>query len=615
MALRLDQIDPAIYDFACPDWEARLREGRSLVPELPLDQAESKRAIALFNKLRLPDVAGRPAMQEAAGDWFRDIVGAVFGSVDDEGTRHVREVFGLVPKKNSKTTGGAGIMLTALIMNTDPRQEFLLVGPTQEIADLAFTQAAGMIEADKAENGGEDYLNRRFDVKDHLKTIVDLTNGSTLKIKTFDMRVMTGAKPKGVLIDELHVMSSLSYAARVIGQIRGGLMQKADGFLIIITTQSDEPPAGVFKAELQLARGIRDGRIRGEGASMLPILYEFPEAMQIDPEKPWSDPQHWHMVTPNLGLSISIDRMRADFAQAREKGEEEIRRWASQHLNVQIGLALHSDRWAGADFWQGAAFPPIADLDAMLARSEVAVVGIDGGGLDDLTGVCVAGRDRKTKVWLYWFHAFAHRKVLELRKEIAPRLLDFSASGDLTLWGDPNQPASVTKRLLEDGAEVEELSRTSRDTVDEDVAGIVAICQKVRSSGLLPPRHGIGVDPAAIGALIDALEEAEFTAGDAESDVLGIGQGAANMYSAINTLQRKLQAGTAAHGGAPLMDWCVGNAKAEQRGNAVMITKQSAGKAKIDPLIAGFNATKLLERNPEAGPNISDFISAAAMFA
>ena len=147
-------------------------------------------------------------------------------------------------------------MVTALLMNEVPWAEFLFIGPTQEIADLAFQQAAGMVEADP-----DGYLAKRFHVVDHKKTIRDRRNKAFVKVKTFDMKVMTGSKPIGVLIDELHVMGSIHYAARVVGQIRGALESKKNSFLLIITTQSDEPPAGVFRAELQYARGVRAGRI------------------------------------------------------------------------------------------------------------------------------------------------------------------------------------------------------------------------------------------------------------------------------------------------------------------------------------------------------------------
>lgn len=548
------------WNFACPDWEARLKAGKSLVPPLPLDAAEANRAVALFDKLRLPDVPGQPLMADAAGDWQRDIVRAVFGSVDASGVRRVPELFALVPKKNSKTTGGAGFMLTALLVNRRPRAEFILVGPTQEVADLAFQQASGMIEADP-----EGYLQKRFQIQEHIKTIVDRRTKAKLKVKTFDLKVMTGAKPAGVLVDELHLMSSMSFASRVIGQIRGGVIANPEAFLIFITTQSDEPPAGVFKAELQYARGVRDGRIV-EDARTLPVLYEFPEAMQTSEDAPWRDPKNWPMVLPNLGRSITIDRLMSDYRTAKEKGDDEERRWASQHLNVEIGLALHADRWAGADYWLGATRAGMT-LEEILEVSDAVTVGIDGGGLDDLLGLAVIGRHAKTREWLHWGHAWAQTDVLARRKEIAERLLDFEKAGELTICAHATQ----------------------------DIEEVADICQRIHDAGLLPKDGGIGLDPMGVAAMVDEI----VGRGIPDTVLAAVSQGY-RLSGAVWGTERKLKDGTFWHCGQALMAWAVGNAKAIQRGNAVIIDKQTAGKAKIDPIIAAFNAASLMSRNPVA---------------
>ncbi|KAB2743551.1 terminase large subunit, partial [Brucella anthropi] len=54
--------------------------------------------------------------------------------------------------------------------------------------------------------------------------------------------------------------------------------------------------------------------------------------------------------------------------------------------------------------------------------------------------------------------------------------------------------------------------------------------------------------------------------------------------------------------------------KVERKGNADMITKQNAGIAKIDPLIAGIHAAILMSWNPEAtGGHLNDFLSNPVM--
>jgi phage terminase large subunit-like protein len=551
------------FDFACPDWEERLQRGETPIADLPIDEEAGEEAVRIFNHLRLPDVIGNPPLREAAGDWIRDIVRMVFGSMltsaDGYLSRKVGEVFILVPKKNSKTTSSAGIALTFMLLNKRPKADMLIIGPTQKIADVAFEQAKGMIEADP-----EGYLRDRFHVQDHKKTIVDRINGTRLMVRTFGMDVLTGAKPIFCLIDEIHVLGSVHYAADVIRQIRGGMLPFPESLLVMITTQSDHSPAGVFKTELQYARGVRDGSIT-ESVKLLAVLYEFPEAVQTDKKQPWLNPDLWHLVTPNLGKSISIEALREGFERAKADGMGEVIAWATQHLNVQVGMALHVDRWIGADHWPAAGDKSIS-FERILDECEVACAGIDGGGLDDLFALSIIGRHRETKRWMHWAHAWAHPEVFELRKDIAPRLLAMADMGDLTQCEDPTQD------------------------IDEACDWIM----RVHDARLFPEAAAVGLDPFGVAALIDAL----IGAGIGEDQLASIPQGA-RLSQATWGLERKLKDGTFVHGAQELMTFSVGNAIAEQRGNAVLITKQTAGKAKIDPLVATLNAVTLMARNPK----------------
>jgi phage terminase large subunit-like protein len=107
-----------MWDLSCPDWEDRIREGRSLIPPLDLVRSESEMGLAFFDELRLPDVPDKPRLGEAAGQWFRDLVATSFGSWDPATQQNfIRDIFVLAPKGSSKTSYGAGLALSVMLMN------------------------------------------------------------------------------------------------------------------------------------------------------------------------------------------------------------------------------------------------------------------------------------------------------------------------------------------------------------------------------------------------------------------------------------------------------------------------------------------------------------------
>jgi phage terminase large subunit-like protein len=551
----------------CPDWERRILAGESLVPELPLFQAEADRALRIFKRLRIPDLHGQPTMAEACGEWFFPIVEALFGSYDVEThRRHIQEFFLVIPKKNAKSSNGGAIMVVALIVNRRPEAEFLLVAPTKEIADIAFKQAKGTIKADEE-------LAKLFMIQDHIRKITHRRTEATLQIKAADTDVITGSKATGTMIDETHVFAKKGRADEVFTELRGALAARPDGFLFQTTTQSKEPPAGQFRAELNMARAVRDGRME---FPMLPIIYELPT--EIAKDNGWKDEQYWGLVNPNMGRSVNEDFLRRELRKAEEQGPHALALFASQHFNVEIGLALQTDRWAGADFWEGQADASLT-LDGIIARSEVIVVGIDGGGLDDLLSVSVLGREAGRGNWLHWSKSCVHRTVLELRKSEAPKFIDLSASGDLVI--------------------VDDLA-AARQEIADLIAGL-------EESGLLAEKHAIGVDAMGIGLMVD-----EIASRDIDTDrIVAIPQGW-KLTGAIKTAEVKLAEKGLIHCGQPIMAWAVGNAKVEPKGSAITITKQAAGTAKIDPVISLFNCVALMSMNPESmgGRSIYDVLGA-----
>lgn len=541
------------WSTACPDWKSRIVKRQSLIPFGPLFPSEADYALGVFKSLRVPDLPGKPTFGEVCEQWVFDFVSAIFGANDPEtGDQLISEFFLCIAKKNSKSTLAAGVMLTALIIGWREDEELLILAPTVEVAGNSYKPAAAMVRADPE-------LTDLLHVQDHVRTITHRVTKSALKVVAADTDTVGGKKSGRILIDELWIFGKRPNADAMLREATGGLVSRPEGFVIYLTTQSDAPPAGVFKDKLDYARDVRDGRI--EDRRFLPVLYEFPKDL-LDREA-YLDPAYFYVTNPNMGRSVSQDWLEREMGKEMAKDASTRATFLAKHLNVEIGMNLRANRWPGADYWAKRADKALS-LEAILERSEVVVVGLDGGGADDLFGVAVVGRHKDTKDWMAWHHAWCHKDVLERRKSIASRLKDFEAEGTLSIIGD-------------------EL---------DDVRQIAELVQDIDQRGLLA---SVAADPAGLGEMIDALAEVGVTPENGK--VIGAPQGWALM-NAIKTTERKLINGTLRHDGSALMAWCVSNIKIEPTATGIRATKANAGDLKIDPAMALFDAVTVMSRNP-----------------
>lgn len=566
---------------ACPDWEDRIISGRSLLPFDPLFPDEAEAALKIYRDLVLVDVAGRPTMAQACLPWAFDLPRALFGSYDPvSGRRLIRYYFEFVAKKNAKSTRAAGIMITALIRNWRESGEFYILAPTKEIADNSFIPARDMVNADPG---------LKAILKPSAGRVIEHRNtGAFLKVVAADNETVTGKKTIGLLIDELWLFGHRAGAETMLNEIEGGLASRPEGFVINLSTQSNRKPAGVFEQRLQRFRDIRDGKL--VDPSSLPLLHEFPESMIKSGA--YRDPGNWHIPNPNLNKSVDVDFIRHKLTEAERSGKASVIDIEAKHLNVQIGAGVRLDGWAGAVIWERGLEEGLT-LDAILDRCEVVTIGIDGGGLDDLLGVGVIGREKATQRWLGWSCGLISTIGVERRKANVVDYLEFKRAGELLVfrfneadqtWQDDHEFAELCADALPPAAGPDELP--------PDIQYIVNLVSRIRNRGLLAQ---VGVDAAGIGAIVDALAGIGITQ---EGETLdAVRQGIALM-GAVKTIERKLADQSFRHGGQALLGWCVSNLKVVQTPTAMRVARDEAGFGKVDPAMALFNAAHLMSLNP-----------------
>lgn len=563
--------DMSKYDTSLRDWEKRIIKGDPLLPKnLPVFPY-GKIAMRVFKMLRVNDVIGKPTIGECMPQWVFDWAGVLFNSYDRENRiRYITDYLLLISKKNAKSTVAAGIMMTETILSDRDDDLYMILAPTKEVAGNSFDPAKGMIENDPV-------LLDTYKPQDSTKSITHYLTGTELKVVAADSDVAAGKKPTSSLIDELWLFGKKKGAHGLMSEILGARASRPEGFTMSLTTQSDEEPAGIFKEKLAYHRGVRDGTIHDPSAFQM--LFEFPRAMEEEEE--WRDISNVYITNPSLGRVVHPKFFIDGLKRAQLEGEQSLRIFAAKHLNVEIGVGLKSNRWPGVESWAKSEDPDLT-FESLVDRSDVVVIGIDGGGRDDLYGFCALGREKITRRWLAWGHAWCQRGVLARRPGIETRLLDFEKAGELTIIEDDD----MTEVEINDG----------EDTILVPT-DIYQICQKVEYVKEKNKLGCVAADPA--GVLGETQDELDRIGVREDNNLLvGVPQGI-GLMNAIKTTDRRAANGTFVHNKSSLFTWCVGNLKIEAMATAIRATKQYAGDAKIDTAMAMFDAAVVMMLDPK----------------
>ncbi len=220
-------------------------KGLSIIPA-PIYPEQAAHATAIFKQLRIVDAPGSPTFGESCAQWVFDGGGPVWLLRCADRCTPYQGSFILIPKKNSKSTLAAGIMMTALLLNWRQAAGYTILAPTVEVAANAFNPAGDMVRRD-------DDLDDLCQVQTHIRTITHRVTDTTLKVVAADPNTVSGIKSVGTLIDELWLFGKQYKAEDMLREAIGGLASRPEGFVVYTTTQSNEPPAGVFRQKLQYA--------------------------------------------------------------------------------------------------------------------------------------------------------------------------------------------------------------------------------------------------------------------------------------------------------------------------------------------------------------------------
>lgn len=249
--------------------------------------------------------------------WQCFFLTSVFGWVHREtGKRRFRKADLFVPRKNAKSTIAAGIGLYMLAVDGEFGAEVYSGATSRDQALEVFRPARLM-----AQTAHE--FRARFGVMVNVSNITVIDTNS--KFEPLIGKPGDGASPSCAIVDEYHEHAT----SEQYDTMATGMGARSQALLLVITTAGSNIGGPCYSHQVELHK-ILDGSVTDE--RRFGIVYG------LDAGEDWTQPDALAKANPNLGVSINVDDLLADQAEAR-RDPRKAAVFRTKRLNVWINSA------------------------------------------------------------------------------------------------------------------------------------------------------------------------------------------------------------------------------------------------------------------------------------
>ena len=479
-------------------------------------------------------------------EWQKEFIRSIFGNVDDQGLRKIRQGLLFVAKKNGKSDLAAFLVLYFLFADGEGSHLIISAASDKEQAGLVFQQAVKYIRNnDMLENACNIVMNQK---------LIRRRNGNIYRAVSKDERTAHGWSISFLVFDELHTQSDYSLYTALTQGSGAGRREPLHLFLSTAGWNKISPLYDLY----QYAQRWRDGVIKNE--KFYAMLYETEEG--DDP----SEPETWKKANPSMGILLKEE----EFAEAYQQSQD-------MPMLENSFLRLRLNKWTQLE----SRFMPMEPWDNFcsgepeIPAGSPVYLGVDLSSTRDLTAFVILYVDQAgdKEEWVYHFKPFIFMPGDEAQKgsrQVEAPYIDWVNRGIIEVCPGPTiSHQQIHERIIEE------------------------------TKGLYV--QSIGVDLSSAHWLVE-----ELTNDFGPDVVLAVKQTYLELSPYIKKLLKLVCEGRIRHGGHEAFRWMAGNAAViEDRRNDLMLAKDKSS-GRIDAIVAAVMALNRHDKSEPTGSVYDD---------